>query len=179
MHTDSDASVISRLETQVRRLRRAFILITVVFVCLIFMGQMHKNPTSIEAQKITLKDNTGKTRIELDANNIPTINILGEDGKPRVSLTVLGGQGTLMALGDGGTALINAVATPAIGLFSGDGKFSTVLQADTLLISEKDGYAMHVGKTRTVNTRTGAETQSSVATITMYGKDGKVIWQAP
>ena len=53
------------------------------------------------------------------------------------------------------------------------------LDASALRIEDTQGFKSVMGVAQSVGTRTGMQQQSSAAALTMFDKEGKVIWRAP
>jgi hypothetical protein len=56
---------------------------------------------------------------------------------------------------------------------------STLVKPAAVNTCDYDKFSGFLGRADTVNTKTGATTKTSAASLTLFGKDGKVIWQAP
>lgn len=103
-----------------------------------------------------LDDKEGNTAIELGG--------VGKADSPIPEL-MLQGASPLISLGDW-------QGKPRIGM-------AIVSDEPSISLFDAQGFQMDLGSTGKINARTGATEQTSAASIVMFGKDEKVIWQAP
>lgn len=114
-----------------------------------------------KAPVLALLDTAGKHRaaLALTAEG-PTLTLADTAGKPRVWLG-LGAEG------------------PALTLADTAGKPRAQLQEDSLFLQDAQQFKAVVGVTGTKVINTGESRTTSAAAVTLFGKDGKVIWQVP
>jgi hypothetical protein len=103
-------------------------------------------------------------------------------GKNRATLAV-GAEGSLVGLSDVTGELRAGLGVTADGpdlmLFNTAGKPGAVLDEDTFSVTDAQGFKAVVGVTETEVIKTGESHTTSAAAVTLFGKDGKVIWRAP
>jgi hypothetical protein len=197
---------LEKLERQNRRLKQIGAAVLVTLSSLMLMAQTTSHKV-LEAGSFVLIDQNGKHSAELStAGGLPGLTIYGtgkgnvwigagNDG-PFVSLEALGGgmAGTLLTLkanergahvslsGRSGSAWLElSKSGPHVSLeaASADHGPSSRLYPDALVIEDEEGFHSVLGVSSTVRTRTGEKHQTSAAALTMFDKDGKVIWEAP
>jgi hypothetical protein len=147
-------------------------------------------------------DREGKARVILEVKNDIKENVQFKDGSGKDvvvpmqsgggSLT-LGGTGELFpgrtTLREGKLDLLKngndfgLSSLDALALnFSLNTKFgSLVLNGDkgNIVLKDKDGFETSIGTTDLVTTRTGETHKTSGASVVLFDKDKKVLWQAP
>ncbi len=164
--------------------------------------------TKVTAREIDLVDDLGKTRVKIDMECIsptdcwPGISLFDQNGKSRTSI----GAGTLNISGDkGDVELLDNVlqfnsrekqAVPgvtarlqgdadlggALWLFGKDSAYSFVnSDPPGIEIRDSKGFMTDFGAADLTTERTGETSQTSAASIVMFGNDkkGHVIWSAP
>ena len=77
-------------------------------------------------------------------------------------------------------ALLTVVAeSPQLDLYGTGGKARAGLAEDIFFVTDAQGFKAVVGVTETEVISTGESRTTSAAAVTLFGKDGKVIWRAP
>jgi len=121
---------------------------------------------------------------------VPSIELFDAGGSVRASMSVAKSGDSLLWLragaGDGGwTASAKSNGT-ALTFFDagGNGRLETATDpagAPSIHLWDQQGYSMALGRIGTHDSKTGADTGTSAASIIMFGndKDGRVMWQAP
>lgn len=199
---------IERLEKQNCRLKAIGIIVCMLICAVITMAQKSGRkapppPKSLEAGSITVKDERGAARIKISPKGIEffdpegkfagaireDVTILNEikasqytvfdpGGRDRIRLAMNGERPSIQMLNEKG-AVRSAVGQEAIALFGNTKDQYNSMTSDSASIRDTDGSTATVGVTETVNIKSGLLTKTSVAKITLFGKDGKVVWQAP
>jgi hypothetical protein len=109
-------------------------------------------------------------------------------GMPKTLATLRAeGRGAYLSLigedgGPSGRASIDLrKAGPSLSLETQSGNLgaSSSLNPDALVIQDEEGFHSVLGVASTVGTRTGEKHQTSAAALTMFDKEGRVIWRAP
>jgi hypothetical protein len=112
----------------------------------------------------------------------PDLILSDAAGKPRAGLTV-GAVGPVLAMFDAAGKLragLNVTALgPGLALYDTAGKAGAVLGEDSFSVTDAQGFKAIVGVTGTQTVATGESHTTSAAAVTLFGKDGKVIWRAP
>lgn len=122
--------------------------------------------------------------IKLDSNSSGgTLSLSQNENQSVLGMTADSKGGDLTIFGKGGTAVtLGSNASDGDGpmLFLAQNKNGrTEVGVASIHVHDSDGFHAFLGKTGTENTKTGATTATSAASLTLFGKDGKVIWQAP
>jgi len=137
----------------------------------------------LDAPLLALYDAAGQSRATLDVTpGGPLLRLYAADGKPRAGLGVSpDGPGLALydAAGTPRTALVVTAADPGLWLYDGTGKPRAALAEDTFSLTDAQGFKAVFGVTETETIRTGEKHTTSAATVTLFSKDGRVIWQAP
>ncbi len=182
------------------------LLICVLSIALMTMAQRASKKVSyraIEASTITLRDDKGAARIKLlptgiefyDAeakfagairedvtilNSIKAAHcsVFDATGKDRISLAMHGEQPSIQIINDDGRVR-TAVGQEAVVLFGNTNDEYNAVTSDRISIRDASSSTATLGVTETVNPSSGKQTKTSAATLTLFGKDGKVIWRAP
>jgi hypothetical protein len=193
---------IEKLERQNRLFRRGALTCMIALVSVGLMGQTkHPRkaapaptapmiPEKIEAQSFILKDSNGKIRAELsmagtgpglklrDENGTPLITISLNDGNPQgpmmlfsdpqhdagFSLSVLQGMGSQMSL---------VGARPDI-----QARIEVAPDGTSFEMSDANGFATSIGNGMQAS-KGKQPKKTTAASITLYGKDRKVLWSTP
>ena len=158
--------------------------------------------------KLRLYDANQEVRAMLDANPGPSgpgLTLFDANGKPRASLFVTAkGPGISLANANGksGANLILEESRgpgldlydtngkprvsvyvnqdgPAIRLLHASGKTRTLLDETNLELSNDEGFRTTIGSAQLVTPRTGETHKTSAASVVLFDKDKKVLWQAP
>ena len=197
---------IERLEKQNHKLRLIGVLISLLLCALMTMAQKSSkkvNYRAIEASAITLRDEKGAARIKVlpkgiefydtegkfagaIRENVAILNdikaaqytVFDPKGRDRIRLAMNGERPSMQMLNEEGTVR-TAVGQEAIVLLGNTKDEYNSIMSDRVSIRDAAGSTTTVGVTETVNKNSGILTKTSVAKITLFGKDGKVIWQAP
>lgn len=171
---------LQKLERDNRRMKRGGGLVLLAIASLLFMGQTVKN-RSLDADSIVLRDASGRVRIELGTgdDNAPILRMFGSDNKPSIALSGdEKGSGLWFFAGHGkGMVMLSNVDSPTLILSDGSG--GTSVDVASVHTYDNDKFNAFLGRTDTLNPKTGATTKTSAASLTLFGKDGKVIWEAP
>jgi hypothetical protein len=195
---------IERLERQNRLFRRGALTCLIALVSVSLMGQAKRPrkaapapapavpvvPDKIEAGSFILKDSNGKIRAELSmAATGPTFNLLDENGTPLMKLSLNDGtpQGPMMLLSDSqhhagfslsvlegmGSQLSLVGARPDI-----QARMVVAPEGTSLEMSDADGFTTSIGNG--MQPVKGKEPKkTTAASVTLYGKDRKVLWSTP
>jgi len=116
---------------------------------------------TLVVHRLELRDKAGKLRgLWTVGNDGPLLVLCDPAGKPRAALGVDADGADLMLLG-------------------APGKGQTWLAQDTFSVTDAQGFKAVVGVTQTETTKTGESHTTSAAAVTLFGRDGKVIWRAP
>jgi hypothetical protein len=195
---------IERLERQNRLFRRGILTCLIALVSVVLMAQTkHPRkatsspataapavPEKIEAGSFILKDSTGKVRAELSmAGTGPAFKLRNENGTPQVSISLIDGapQGPVMLLSDS-----QHQASVSISVLQGMGSQLSLVGArpdiqarmavtpdgTTLEMSDSEGFTTSIGN----GLQAGKGKQpkkTTAASVTLYGKDRKLLWSTP
>jgi hypothetical protein len=148
---------------------------------------------------LSLEEPDGKASASLDVGGGSSLTLT--DDKGTVALRVYKASPSLWMDGVDGTASLNTVGSgPALSLDGVKGQHSflnpiglmvrgerggvAVLgvvkdAGPALAVTDSQGFRSVLGVTKTVSTGTGEQHQTSAAALTMFDKEGKVIWSAP
>lgn len=194
---------IERLESQNRLFRRGILTCLIALVSVVLMAQT-KHPTKtkpappaasaipdkIEAQSFILKDSTGKVRAELSmAGTGPAFKLRDENGIPLVTLSLIDGtpQGPMMLLSDP-----QHHASVSISVLQGMGsqlslvgerpdiqaRMAVTPDGTSLEISDAEGFTTSIGNG--IQAGKGKQPKkTTAASVTLYGKDRKLLWSTP
>jgi hypothetical protein len=195
---------IERLERQNRLFRRGALTCLIALVSVGLMGQTKRPrkaapatapaapaiPEKIEAGSFILKDSNGKVRAELSmAGTGPTFKLRDESGTPLVTLSLNDGspQGPMMFFSDP-----QHHAAVSISVLQGMGSQLSLVGArpdiQARMAVEPDGTSFEMSDSNGFTTSIGNGIQASkgkqpkkttAASITLYGKDRKVLWSTP
>lgn len=197
---------IERLERQNRLFRRGTLTCLIALVSVGLMAQAKRPkkaaatpaaapaapvvPEKIEAESFILKDSSGKIRAELSmAGTGPTFKLLDENGTPlmKLSLNDSAPQGPMMLLSDPqhdaglsvsvldgmGSQLSLVGARPDI-----QARMAVAPEGTSLDLSDADGFTTSIGNgMQPVKGKQPKKT--TAASVTLYGKDRKVLWSTP
>jgi hypothetical protein len=193
---------IERLERQNRLFRRGALTCLIALVSVGLMGQTkhpHKAaptpaapvvPEKIEAGSFIMKDSNGKIRAELSmAGTGPALKLLDESGTPLMTLSLNDGnpQGPLMLFSDPqhhagvsvsvlqgmGSQLSLVGARPDI-----QARMEVAPEGTSLEMSDADGFATSIGNGMQ-SSKGKQPKKTTAASVTLYGKDRKVLWSTP
>ena len=195
---------IERLERQNRLFRRGILTCLIALVSVVLMAQTkHPRkstpsptaaapavPEKIEAGSFILKDSTGKVRAELSmAGTGPAFKLRDESGTPQVTISLIDGapQGPVMLLSDS-----RHQASVSISVLQGMGSQLSLVGArpdiqarmavtpdgTSLEMSDSEGFTTSIGN----GLQAGKGKQpkkTTAASMTLYGKDRKLLWSTP
>jgi hypothetical protein len=192
---------VERLERQNRLFRRGALTCLIALVSVGLMGQTkHPRkaapaaapvvPEKIEAQSFILKDSSGKIRAELAmAGTGPALKLLDESGTPLMTLSLNDGspKGPMMLLSDPqhqagfslsvlegmGSQLSLAGARPDI-----QARMVVAPEGTSLEMSDADGFTTSIGNGMQAS-KGKQPKKTTAASVTLYGKDRKVLWSTP
>ena len=191
---------IEKLERQNRLFRRGALTCLIALVSAGLMGQTkHPRkaaptaaavPEKIEAGSFIMKDTNGKIRAELSmAGTGPTFKLLGESGIPLVTLSLNDSspQGPMMLFSDPqhhagvsfsvlegmGSQLSLVGARPDI-----QARMEVAPEGTSLEMSDADGFTTSIGNGMQAS-KGKQPKKTTAASVTLYGKDRKVLWSTP
>jgi hypothetical protein len=195
---------IANLERQNRLFRRGLLTCLITLVSVVLMAQTkHPRkttsattpaasaiPDKIEAGSFILKDSTGKVRAELSmAGTGPTFKLRDESGIPLVTLSLNDGapQGSMLLLSDPqhhdsvsvsvlqgmGSQLSLAGERPDI-----QARMAVTPDGTSLDMSDSDGFTTSIGNGMQAG-KGKQPKKTTAASVTLYGKDRKLLWSAP
>jgi hypothetical protein len=193
---------LQKLEGENRNMKRFGALVVVAIAVLILTGQAGKN-RALDADSLTIRDSNGRIRLELRAGDdgAPNLRMFGGTdknpsvvlssnqeksqlaffyggfSKPSMNLSSYQDGPGLMLINPAGGFIMLSSSGPSF-LLGGTGGGTSIRPA-SVNIFDDDKFNGFLGRTDTVNPKTGATVQTSAASLTLVGKDGKVIWQAP
>ena len=164
---DNLAKRLDCLERENRSLKRAGTFVILGIAAVLIMGQAKPRDGAkmAEAERFVLRDESGKVRAKLEVvNETVVFGVHDEDGTVRASL-----------------AMVKSGA-PSLSLYDKDGNTRAILgytelETTRTLTKLEDTSTGMVMKYET--TRTGKITKRAESSLVLFGKDGKVIWQAP
>jgi hypothetical protein len=187
---------ISFLERENKKAKFVRVVPWLILASVFAMGQSRPIPRIIEVREIVVKDDAGQVRIRLnpkgidvfDAHgNLTTISggmvavFLKKEGKAPASVLTA----SMLRFMDGMTP-ISQFSTDDFALHIQDatkGKALVMIRADnengTVSVRDTKGFSAILGKTPLRNLGTGADETTSAASLVLFDKDQKVIWQAP
>jgi hypothetical protein len=198
---------IERLETQNRRFKLGALTLLIAFISVSLLGQTTQTkkkavkpaaaapaapvtPDQVEAHSFVLKDSNGKVRAELsmtgtgpglklrddagtalvtlslndDAPQGPLLLMSDPQHKAGVSISVLAGNGSQLALvGERPDIQARMAVAPAGTSFE---------------MSDADGFTTSIGNGLQTS-KSNKPKQTTAASITLYGKDRKLLWSTP
>jgi hypothetical protein len=195
---------IETLERQNRLFRRGTLTCLIALVSVGLMGQTkHPRkaattaapaapvvPDKIEAGSFIMKDSNGKIRAELlMAATGPVFKLLDESGTSLIALSLNDSspQGPMMLLSDPqhhagfslsvlegmGSQLSLVGARPEI-----QARMEVSPEGTSLEMSDADGFATSIGNGMQA-TKGKQPKKTTAASVTLYGKDRKMLWSAP
>jgi hypothetical protein len=165
---------LAKLERENRNLKRTGFAVLALVLATVLMGQATPPSKTVEAQRFTLKDATGRIRASLDTVDDNAL------------LTLYGPQGEANKLGF--TAEIGAgPGGPFVFLMNGKNgdpgaqlvELSDLSGKPSLQLFDGEGFQAVIGKTDLVLPGTGETRNGSAASIILAGKNRTVLWSAP
>ncbi len=179
MYTDqSILERLKKLEKQNRRMKRVGVAVIAVTTAMVVMGQTLPVTRVIEAHEFVLLDATGKRRAALgayDKEGNPSLGMLDDKGDVRMLLS-LEGHNPGISLNDGRASMLRLGygLTPyqaMAGAMTGEGPY--------LMIADKERSRTVIGTAAYETATTGQTHKTSAASVTLFGKDNKILWKAP
>ena len=195
---------IETLERQNRLFRRGALTCLIAMVSVGLMGQTKRPrkaatttapaapvvPAKIEAGSFVMKDSDGKIRAELSmAATGPTLKLLDENGAPQMTLSLNDGspRGPMMLLTDPqhhagfslsvlegmGSQLSLVGARPDM-----QARMVVAPEGTSLEMSDSDGFTTSIGNGMQAS-KGKQPKKTTAASVTLYGKDRKVLWSTP
>ena len=172
---------VQELENENRKMKRVGALILVAMAALILMGQAGKN-RALDANSLVIRDSRGNVRIELGTTegDSPFLRMFA-NSQAFPSLVLLseqkGSSLTFLPTGSATAMHLSTTDSPSLSLINGAG--DTTIGVASVHLQDSDKFRADLGIMDTLNPKTGAATKTSAASLILFGKDGKVIWQAP
>jgi hypothetical protein len=188
---------LEKLERQNRRLRHVGLLFLLIAGAGFLLAQAScKRPgaapgaampaasyDTLVVHRLELRDNAGKLRGFWEATDEGADLVLCDAAeKPRAELGVAADSPVLALFDAAGKlrAWLNVTALgPRLALYDAAGNAGAWLYQDRLSVTDAQGFNAVVGVTGTQTVATGESHTTSAAAVTLFGKDGKVIWRAP
>lgn len=189
----SEAELIARLERlerDNRRLKRFAVMALTIAAAIGTMAAAQPVPQKIVAHQFALEDAQGRTQAILGfRTGNAGLLILDKEGKTRAEFAVdsNGVPSLLMTNGktEGGPYLtMESDGTSALALFDNQGNARAALSigadgSPSLLLFDAAGFQSLMGVTDLVTPTTGETHKTSAASLVMFDKNHRVIWQAP
>lgn len=147
-------------------------------------------PKNIEAESFVLKDPNGRVRAELAMSGEgPSLKFRDQNGTALVTLSLLDSApgGPLLLLSDGQhrSSLSMSVASGSGSQLSLIGERADIQahigvapDGTTLELTDKDGFTTSIGN-GVKAAKNGQAKTTTAGSITLYGKDRRVLWSAP
>jgi hypothetical protein len=147
-------------------------------------------PKNIEAESFVLKDANGRVRAELAMSGEgPSLKFRDQGGSALVTLSLLDSApgGPLLLLSDGQhhSSLSMSVASGQGSQLSLIGERADIQahigvapDGTTLELTDKDGFTTSIGN-GVKAAKNGQAKTTTAGSITLFGKDRKVLWSAP
>lgn len=195
-------SRLEKLERDNRRLKAVALGALLLPSVLVLMGEARGSRT-VTADKLVLVDSQDRTRAILQTDSMgATLTFLDAMGNKRMVLS--GGTGPVgntygyLELGEdaatekplilashgghGGATLSDGGLVMRAYPLSGKHGFVMIqgpAGGPELIFTDSEGYTVNLGITDIVTPSTGEKHTTSAASLVLFGKDNKVIWQAP
>jgi hypothetical protein len=197
---------IERLEKQNHRLKLGALTVLIAFISVSLLGQTKQTkkpapkspaapgapvtPDQIEAHSFVLKDSNGKVRAELSMTGTgPGLKLRDEAGTALVTLSLNDGapQGPLLLMSDP-----QHKAGVSISVLSGNGsqlslvgerpdiqaRMAVAPAGTSFEMSDADGFTTSIGNGLQAS-KGKQPKQTTAASISLYGKDRKLLWSTP
>ena len=196
---EKDRKIAERLETQETRSRTlvALALVSWVALAVIFLsGQKRYGGETIVAREILLKDAHGVVRVEMKADGqAPGVVINGST--PSHGFTSLSRLGLFSINQDGHSVsltterLLMMDGLEQKALFNGNTltiggsedhpvlSLSAEQGSGSIEVADSSGYSSVLGKANLEDTKTGASETTSAASLILFNKSHRIVWQAP
>jgi hypothetical protein len=197
---------IARLESQNRRFKQGVLTLLVALVSVSLLGQTKtkqkaapkptaapaaaRTPDKIEAESFILKDSNGKVRAELSMTGTgPGLKLRDESGVALVTISLNDGspQGPMLLMTDS-----QRHASVSISVLDGIGSQLSLVGArpdiqahmavapsgTSFEMSDSAGFTTSIGNGMQSSKGKGMK-QTTAASISLYGKDRKLLWSTP
>ncbi len=171
---------LQKLERENRKIKQFGAVLLVAIAVLILMGQAGKN-RALDADSLVIRDAAGNVRIELGLleDHHPILRMFsGSDNKTASVLLDSNPKGSGLTF-LGGSALITLHNDDNPSLLMAGGGGGTSIEPQLIHTYDNENFHTFMGKTATVDDRTGSTTWTTAASLKLARKDGKVVWQAP
>jgi hypothetical protein len=177
---------LSKLEGQNRRLKRGGAAILAALSTLVLMGQAAPSPRVVEAQRFVLKDANGNVRGWMGVIGKGSELTLGNvNAQPMMGLMVSEDSSDLHFFGSrksGMTLGVNS-GDPALSMMGAEGiggaGITIAKDGPSLTLQDGRGFSAVVGTAQLETPTNGKTHQTSAASVVLFDKGKKVIWQAP
>jgi hypothetical protein len=190
---------VRRLENQNRMVKRVgFVLFLLCFSAIGLLAWKVKKlsrPTTpqgqtkiVSANEFHLMDENGKVQGMLAASSGGAMLFLnGPNDKTGLMFAPGQGGSSLSLMSSSGEQQVtlnteDALAWVTIGTKESNGdkiQLTARSGAQNVMVSDKDGFQAVLGVSTLVTPESGETRQTSVAALTLFGKDGHVIWRTP
>ena len=197
-HTSDINPRLEKLERENRRMKKIGI-VSIVFGSVLFISGQATTNKVVEANEFVLKDGNGKARARLAMvavsdttlmqKDIPNLSFYDTEGHPRIFIAALPEESRIY-LNDSQQTMHSAMWAGSAAL-SGAGvsitgrnelvqvTLDTFIEGPQLVLKDKEGYSAEMGRTDLVQTKTGKVEQTPAASLVLFDKGRKVLWQAP
>ncbi|HET6144312.1 MAG TPA: hypothetical protein VFE02_12460 [Candidatus Acidoferrales bacterium] len=198
---------IERLEKQNRRFKMGALTLLAALVSVSLLGQTKQTrkpapkaaaapaapgtPDQIEAHSFVLKDSTGKVRAELSMTGTgPGLKLRDEAGTALVTLSLNDSapQGPILLMSDP-----QHKAGVSVSVLSGNGsqlslvgerpdiqaRMAVAPAGTSFEMSDAEGFTTSIGNGLQTAKSNKQPKQTTAASITLYGKDRKLLWSTP
>jgi hypothetical protein len=198
---------IERLEKQNRRFKLGALTLLAALVSVTLLGQTKQTkkpapkpaaaaaapstPDQIEAHSFVLKDSNGKVRAEISMTGTgPGLKLRDEAGMALVTLSLNDSapQGPLLLMSDP-----QHKAGVSISVLSGNGsqlslvgerpdiqaRMAVAPAGTSFEMSDADGFTTSIGNGLQTGKSNKQPKQTTAASISLYGKDRKLLWSTP
>lgn len=198
---------IQRLEQQNRRFKLGALTLLAALVSVSMLGQTKQTkkpapkpaaapaapgtPEQLEAHSFVLKDSNGKVRAELSMTGTgPGLKLRDEAGTPLVTLSLNDSapQGPLLLMSDP-----QHKAGVSVSVLSGNGsqlslvgerpdiqaRIAVAPAGTSFEMSDADGFTTSIGNGLQTGKSNKQPKQTTAASISLYGKDRKLLWSTP
>lgn len=177
---------LGKLEVENRRLKRAGVTVLAALSAVVLMGQAAPSPRVVEAQRFVLKDADGKVRGWLGVIGKGSELTLGNaNAQPMMGLMVSTDSSDLHFFGSrksGMTLSVNS-GDPALAMMGAEGiggaGIGFAKDGPSLTLKDGNGFSAVVGATQLETPTSGKTHQTSAASVMLFDKSKKLIWQAP
>jgi hypothetical protein len=143
-------------------------------------GRPSIGPSGEERGGPSLKfyDADGKNTAGLSSTHVYFGARSGEGFPNRAALSINGlvfanPDGKFVAVLGGQKDISDQTTVPVLSLFGSEG------EGPNIHLLDQEGFSASIGSTDTIIPNTGKESRTSAASIHLFGKDKKILWQAP